>query len=271
MPELPEVEVTRRSFASAIAGATIVQVRLGQPLRWPLGCAPEQLCGLRVQQVRRRGKYLLLDLAPSAVLLIHLGMSGRLVFALHLPPAGTHDHCDLHTDRGILRLHDPRRFGAVVWAASEQAPIACKLLGALGMEPLEPQFTAHALHSALQTRRAAIKQVLLAGRVVVGVGNIYASEVLFLAGIDPRCPACAIDSVRSRRLHEAIRAVLHCAIEHGGTTLKDFASADGAIGHFQTQTRVYGREGQPCSQCGHAIERLVQGQRASYFCPHCQR
>lgn len=284
MPELPEVEVTRLSFASAIAGAQIEHVRLGKALRWPLGCAPEDLMGLRVRAVRRRAKYLLLDLSATTdplawqpqppieqgIVLVHLGMSGRLIFAPCVAPPQKHDHFDLHTSQGVLRLHDPRRFGAVVFVASEQALMARKLLGHLGLEPLSADFTPEALCRGLRARRAPIKQVLLAGHVVVGVGNIYASEVLFRAGIAPTSPACTIDEVRVHRLHQAIRTVLTSAIEHGGTTLKDFVSADGKSGHFQTQTQVYGRHGQPCLQCGRVIECIVQGQRSSYFCPHCQ-
>lgn len=270
MPELPEVEVTRQSFAAQIAGAHITAVRLGKPLRWPLGCAPEQLLGQQVLGVRRRGKYLLLDLS-GGLLLLHLGMSGRLRFAPALPPPGGHDHFDLDTDQGLLRLHDPRRFGAVVFAASEQSPVARKLLGGLGLEPLSADFTVAALQAGLARHRAPIKQVLLAGKVVVGVGNIYASEVLFLAGIRPTTAAAALGPVRLRRLQQAIGTVLTRAVERGGTTLRDFASADGNAGHFQTETKVYGRAGQPCVQCGAPIQSLVQGQRSSFYCPRCQR
>lgn len=270
MPELPEVEVTRQSFAAHIAGAHITAVRLGKPLRWPLGCAPEQLLGQQVLGVRRRGKYLLLDLS-GGLLLLHLGMSGRLRFAPALPPPGGHDHFDLDTDQGLLRLHDPRRFGAVVFTASEQSPVARKLLGELGLEPLSADFTVAALQAGLARHRAPIKQVLLAGKVVVGVGNIYASEVLFLAGIRPTTAAAVLGPVRVRRLQQAIGAVLTRAVERGGTTLRDFASADGNAGHFQTETKVYGRAGQPCVQCGAPIQSLVQGQRSSFYCPRCQR
>lgn len=272
MPELPEVEVTRQSFAARIAGAHITAVRLGKPLRWPLGCAPQALVGQQVLAVRRRGKYLLLDLS-AGLLLLHLGMSGSLRFAPapQLGPAGTHDHFELHTDRGLLRLHDPRRFGAAVFTPSEQSAQARKLLGGLGLEPLSDEFTAAALQAGLARHRAAIKQVLLAGKVVVGVGNIYASEVLFLAGIAPTAPACSLSALRCRRLQQAIREVLARAVARGGTTLRDFSSADGSAGHFQTETQVYGRAGQPCLRCGGTIESLVQGQRSSFYCPRCQR
>lgn len=270
MPELPEVEVTRRSFADAIAGASIQAVVLGKPLRWPLGVAPEALVGQRVLGVRRRGKYLLVDL-EHGLLLVHLGMSGSLRFAQGLPPRGAHDHFDMATDRGTLRLHDPRRFGAVLWVAGESDPQACRLLGGLGVEPLGDDFGFAAFHAGLRASRMPIKQLLLAGRLVVGVGNIYASEVLFLAGIRPTVRASRIGVQRARRLHGAIREVLARAVLQGGSTLRDFSSADGSAGHFQLQANVYGREGLPCRQCGSGVRLLRQGQRSSYFCPHCQR
>lgn len=270
MPELPEVEVTRRGIAQGIAGATITCATLGKPLRWPLGCATARLVGQRVLAVRRRGKYLLMDLSEG-LLLVHLGMSGSLRFARDLPAPGPHDHFDLATNHGVLRLHDPRRFGAVVFADSEQSPVARKLLDGLGMEPLSEGFTLEAFREGLRASRAPIKQVLLAGKVVVGVGNIYASEVLFLAGIRPTTSARAIGDGRVRRLHQAIREVLSLAVERGGTTLKDFSNADGNPGHFQLEARVYGREGVPCRTCGTPIRGLKQGQRSTYFCPRCQR
>ena len=270
MPELPEVEVTRRSFAQAITGARIEAVRMGKPLRWPLGCAPEALVGHVVSGVRRRGKYLLVD-TSGGILLLHLGMSGSLRFSPGLPAAGAHDHFDLCTSQGMLRLHDPRRFGAVVYARAEDDPVAAKLLGGLGMEPLSDAFTLAAFQAGLRKSHMPIKQLLLAGRLVVGVGNIYASEVLFLAGVRPTSKASRIGPVRVRKLHEAIRRVLARAVEMGGSTLRDFSSADGAAGHFQTQANVYGREGAPCPACSTPIRLVRQGQRSSYFCPACQR
>ena len=271
MPELPEVEVTRRSFSDAIAGAAVQGVALGKPLRWALGCEPQALVGRRVAGVRRRGKYLLVEL-DQGLLLMHLGMSGSLRFAAGLPEPGRHDHFDLATDRGTLRLHDPRRFGAVVWVPDLQDARARKLLGGLGMEPLdEAAFDFAAFHAGLRASRMPVKQLLLAGRLVVGVGNIYASEVLFLAGIRPTTPAASIGPVRARRLHAAIRQVLARAVQQGGSTLRDFSSADGSAGHFQTEARVYGREGQPCHGCGAPVQMLRQGQRSTFFCPRCQR
>ena len=181
MPELPEVEVTRLSFAGRIAGARIERVTMGKPLRWPLGCAPEELHGQQVLSVRRRGKYLLLDLSRG-LLLMHLGMSGSVSFGMDLSAPARHDHFDLVTSQGTLRLHDPRRFGAVVYAGSETDTVAQRLLGRLGVEPLSEAFDPQLFHQALKGRKAAIKLVLLAGETVVGVGNIYASEALFLAG-----------------------------------------------------------------------------------------
>lgn len=270
MPELPEVEVTRLSFADAIAGAKVMSVRLGKALRWPLGCPMAQLTGRTVLGVRRRGKYLLIDL-DEGLLLVHLGMSGSLRFARHLPPTGTHDHFEMVTTHGTLRLNDPRRFGAVVYADSEDAPEARKLLGKLGMEPLSDSFDVSQFHAGLKRRKAAIKQVLLAGDVVVGVGNIYASEALFLAGIRPTLSAARLSRPRCARLYAAIRDVLARAVAKGGSTLRDFSSADGERGYFQLEAMVYGREGQACRVCGTPIKSLRQGQRSTFYCPNCQK
>jgi len=269
MPELPEVEVTRRSFARAIEGARVVGVRVGKPLRWPLGCDGAVLVGRTVTTVGRRGKYLLLEF-DSGVLLIHLGMSGSLRFSDNLPLAGVHDHFELQTTQGGLRLTDPRRFGAVVYVSAITDPLALKLLGKLGMEPLSDDFDVGQFCAGLKQRKSAIKQVLLAGQLVVGVGNIYASEALFLAKISPLARADTLGRVRCARLHAAIRVVLSQAVERGGSTLRDFSSADGQTGHFQTQAMVYGRAGLPCRACGTMIESMRQGQRSTFFCPLCQ-
>ncbi len=271
MPELPEVEVTRRSFADRIAGACVQALRLGKPLRWPLGCEPQALVGREVHAVTRRGKYLLVHL-DQGVLLLHLGMSGSLQFAPALPPPGPHDHFDLQTSRGWLRLHDPRRFGAVVHVPSLEDARSRKLLDGLGVEPLEDgAFEPRAFHQALRQRRAAIKQVLLAGDLVVGVGNIYASEALFMAGIRPTRRADRLSAHRAERLHGAIVAVLQKAVTLGGSTLRDFSSAQGQSGYFQLDAMVYGREGLPCRVCGTPIKAMRQGQRSTFFCPACQR
>ena len=270
MPELPEVEVTRRSFAQSIAGGEVRGITMGKPLRWPLGVDPQSLVGRVVGHVGRRGKYLLVEM-DQGVLLIHLGMSGSLRFAVDLPPMGKHDHFEMVTNLGVLRLHDPRRFGAVVYVPSMSDPIAQKLLGGLGMEPLSSDFVWADFRQGLRKSRAQIKPLLLNGRLVVGVGNIYASEVLFLAGIHPAAAADSISDVAARRLYDAIQAVLARAVERGGSTLKDFANADGQAGHFQLEACVYAREGQTCTRCDFQISCMQQGQRSTYFCPHCQR
>jgi len=270
MPELPEVEVTRLSFADRIAGGRILSVTTGKPLRWPLGCTPGALAGSTVRAVRRRGKYLLVDL-DHGLLLIHLGMSGSLVFSSGLPGAGVHDHFDMVTSRGTLRLHDPRRFGAVVFADSEDAEVARKLLGHLGMEPLSEGFDLRAFQSELKARKSAIKQVLLAGEVVVGVGNIYACEALYLAGIRPTTRSCRLSLARMAVLHAAIRQVLARAVVRGGSTLRDFTNAHGDSGEFQQEAMVYGRAGQPCRVCNGLVQSMRQGQRSTFFCRTCQQ
>ena len=270
MPELPEVEVTRRSFADRIAGAQVRALSLGKPLRWPLGCEPSSLAGRQVRSVARRGKYLLVHL-DEGVLLLHLGMSGSLQFAPSLPPRGVHDHFELLTSHGVLRLHDPRRFGAVVYAPSLEDARVLKLLGRLGVEPLEVGFEAVSFHRALKLRRSAIKQVLLAGDIVVGVGNIYASEALFMSGIHPALRADRLSKPRAARLHAAIVSVLQRAVALGGSTLRDFSSAEGQSGYFQLDAMVYGREGQPCRVCATPVKAMRQGQRSTFFCPACQK
>lgn len=270
MPELPEVEVTRRSFAQAISGARVLSVELGKPLRWPLGCDPAVLVDRVVTGVRRRGKYLLLDF-DEGLLLLHLGMSGSLRFMQERGRMGLHDHFEMVTSAGVLRLNDPRRFGAVVYAYSPSDPVVHRLLGKLGMEPLSADFRWDVFFSGLRSSRAPVKQVLLGGRLVVGVGNIYASETLFLAGIRPTMEAARIGPIRARRLYEAIHQVLELAVLRGGSTLRNFSSADGSVGHFQSEAHVYGREGAPCHTCGATVRMVRQGQRSSFFCPRCQR
>lgn len=270
MPELPEVEITRRSFASRIQGATTLSVRLGKPLRWPLGCAPAEIESQGVVAVVRRGKYLWLELERGG-LLLHLGMSGSLAFSATPSEPGPHDHFDLVTTHGTLRLTDPRRFGAAVWSPSMSSGAAARLLDGLGIEPFDPAFTGLYLCSALRHRRASIKQALLAGDVVVGAGNIYACEALFEAGIDPRLRAGRLSRPRCDRLADAVRSTLARALDLGGSTLRDFRDAHGLAGEFQLHAKVYGQAHQPCPRCGAAIRRIMQGQRATYFCPGCQR
>jgi formamidopyrimidine-DNA glycosylase len=278
MPELPEVEVTRRSFAERIAGARVLSVRLGAPLRWPLGCLPATLLDRTVGLAIRRGKYLWLPLAGAHAgadggLLLHLGMSGSLSFDATgaAAPVGKHDHFDLVTTRGVLRLTDPRRFGAVVWSPALDAPPAATLLARLGVEPFDAALTPQSFHAALQRRRTAVKSALLAGKIVVGAGNIYACEALFAAEIDPRMRCCNLSRPRAERLLAGIRTTLARALELGGSSLRDFRDAHGSDGAYQLEARVYGRDGQPCTRCGTTLRRIVQAQRATFFCPGCQK
>ncbi|MEI7464942.1 MAG: bifunctional DNA-formamidopyrimidine glycosylase/DNA-(apurinic or apyrimidinic site) lyase [Burkholderiales bacterium] len=282
MPELPEVEVTRLSFADRIGGATVASVRIGKPLRWPLGIEPSHLTGLRVGEVTRRGKYLWLPLrsgglSPSAGppgdggLLLHLGMSGSLAFSPQIAAPGAHDHFDLATDRGTLRLTDPRRFGAVVWSPALNTGMAGKLLASLGLEPFDAAFDGVHMHAALQRRRVAIKLALMGGDIVVGAGNIYTCEALFSAGIDPRTRSDRLSRPRCQRLAQAIRQTLQAALDLGGSTLRDFRNAHGMVGQFQLSARVYGRAGQACAVCATPVRRIVQAQRSTFFCPTCQK
>jgi len=271
MPELPEVEISRRSFAPTLEGARLLEIQLGKPLRWPLGIAPAQLGGAVIGLAQRRGKYIWLPLGEHGVLLLHLGMSGALSLDDGVAPLGRHQHLGLRTDRGRLLLTDPRRFGAVVWSKSLDDDPARKLLAGLGAEPFDPLLTASALRKAWQGRRSSIKQALLAGDVVVGAGNIYACEALFIAGIRPTTPAGRVSLARCERLLAAVRDVLARALELGGSTLRDFSDAHGVAGAYQQQAGVYGREGQACPRCGATIRRIVQAQRSTYHCPRCQR
>lgn len=273
MPELPEVEVTRLSLVDRLHGARTLHAKLGLPLRWPLGCETAVLADRRIDGLTRRGKYLWLAFEADRGdgLLLHLGMSGSLNLALEPRPAGPWDHFELATTAGLLRLTDPRRFGAVVWSPSLDDGMAARLLGALGVEPLSPGFDGAWLHERFRNRRVAVKQALLGGQVVVGVGNIYASEALFEARIDPRTRCDRLSRPRCDRLATAVRNVLGRAVALGGSTLRDFRDAHGMSGAFQSEARVYDREGLPCLTCGGPIRRLVQGQRSTYFCPACQK
>ena len=294
MPELPEVEVTRRSVAGALRGARVREVQMGLPLRWPLGHDARELVGAECGEMSRRGKYLWLPLTrpvpglarqlpglplpaaataapPSAGgLLIHLGMSGALAFGQAPSEPGPYDHFRLLTDRGCLWLTDPRRFGAVVWSGALDAEPARKLLSVLGLEPFDPALDEAGFHAGLRARRTPVKTALLSGELVVGAGNIYACEALHLARIDPRTPSNKISRPRAALLLSAVRQVLGRAIEAGGSTLKDF-SANGAAGHYQEQAQVYGRAGAACNTCGTTVRRIVQGQRSTFFCAVCQK
>ncbi len=274
MPELPEVEVTRRGIEGPLRGQRVTGARLGKPLRWPLGVAPAALAGSVVGPVGRRGKYLWLPLdgGPAAGgLLLHLGMSGSLALVEGAAAPGPHDHFDLVTTGGTLRLTDPRRFGAVVWSPSLADDPAARLLAPLGAEPFDETLTPEAFHAALQRRRAPVKAVLLAGDVIVGAGNIYACEALHLAGIHPALRADRISRPRAARLLVALRDTLARALALGGSTLRDFRDAHGMDGAYQATAHVYGRAGERCQRCGGTVRRIVQGQRATYFCLACQK
>jgi formamidopyrimidine-DNA glycosylase len=274
MPEMPEVEVTRISLAHRLHGAQVLSARSGKPLRWSLGCRPAALQGMTIGELARRGKYLWMPLRGAqrqGGLLLHLGMSGSL--ALHegqAPPRGSHDHFELVTSAGTLRLTDPRRFGAVLWSASLTSLPARRLLEPLGAEPFDPALTAATFHAACRGRRASIKSVLLAGDLVVGAGNIYACEALFHAGIDPRSRCNRLTLPRCERLLASLRTTLTEAITLGGSTLRDFRDAHGVAGGFQNQAQVYGRAGLPCWKCSTPVRRVVQGQRSTFYCPRCQ-
>ena len=269
MPELPEVEVTRRGLEHQLVGRKIGPVAVREPrLRWRVPAMVRRLSGREVRAVKRRGKYLLLDCGDGH-LIVHLGMSGSLRLVAPGTAPGKHDHVDVTIGERLLRLRDPRRFGALLWT---EGPLdAHPLLRHLGIEPLSRALDARSLHALTRSSRVHIKPFLMDGRRVVGVGNIYASESLFLAGIDPRTPARRISLDGCRKLVPAIKATLRAAIRAGGSTLRDFVGSDGAEGCFQLRAWVYDREGKPCRRCGTKIRRLVQGQRATYFCPACQR
>jgi formamidopyrimidine-DNA glycosylase len=271
MPELPEVETTRRGLLPHVVGRRIrgVVVRNGA-LRWPV---PANLGRLlkdeEVVDVRRRGKYLLFD-CRRGHLLVHLGMSGRLTLVPEGEPARQHDHVDVRFEGArALRLTDPRRFGAMLWVRGKAEDHA--LLRGLGLEPFDAAFTGAALHERARGRRVAVKHFLMDAHVVTGVGNIYASEALFHAGIHPQRAAGRISRARWDRLAASVRATLERALAAGGTTLRDFASAEGHPGWFQNECAVYGREGKPCRVCGTPIRQLRQGQRSTFYCPRCQR
>jgi formamidopyrimidine-DNA glycosylase len=238
-------------------------------LRWPVPRGlPARLAGQRILDVRRRAKYLLIDL-ERGTLIAHLGMSGSLrILPADTPPLA-HDHYDLVLDSGsCLRFNDPRRFGCLLWVTGDAGQH--RLLARLGPEPLEKGFDTAYLASKARGRRVAIKQFLMDQQVVVGVGNIYASESLYRAGVDPRRAAGRVPRAKLERVVAAVREVLGAAIRHGGTTLRDYVNADGAPGYFRQDLFVYERAGQPCRRCGSAIRQLVQGQRSTYFCPACQ-
>ena len=266
MPELPEVETTRLGLLPRLRGRVLKRIVVRNPrLRWPVPDDLEaRLAGLTLNSLARRGKYLLFDFG-AVTQIVHLGMSGSLRFAGPEEPPALHDHVDwLFDDGTTLRLRDPRRFGAVLWTDDAARH---PLLAHLGPEPLTPAFDAAYLHAQCQRRSVAIKQVIMDAQVVVGVGNIYASESLFHAGIRPGTAARRLSRPACARLAAAIRQVLTAAIAAGGSSLRDYVASDGELGYFQLQTRVYDRAGLPCKICATPIRRIVQGQRASFYCP----
>ncbi len=271
MPELPEVETTRRGLAPALLGQRIEQAVVRERrLRWPLPVDfAARLAGLTVRAVRRRAKYLLIE-TDGGTLVIHLGMSGSLRVVPADTPAKSHDHIDLVLGSGrCVRFNDPRRFGSFHFVTDD--PALHPLLRHLGPEPLSEDFNPAALHARTRKRRVAIKQLLMNAAIVVGVGNIYASEALFHAGIAPGMAAGRLSLPEAERLVTAVKQVLASAIEVGGTTLRDYVNAEGSPGYFRQKLYVYERAGEPCRVCCTPIRRRVQGQRATYWCPTCQR
>ncbi|MDO8907345.1 MAG: bifunctional DNA-formamidopyrimidine glycosylase/DNA-(apurinic or apyrimidinic site) lyase [Pseudohongiella sp.] len=271
MPELPEVETSRRGIDPHVSGRTVTKtiVRQGK-LRWPVPVQIiSELSGQTILGTDRRGKYLLLNTAAGC-LIIHLGMSGSVRIVDNSQPAGKHDHVDIEFTGGvILRYHDPRRFGCILWSAhpSDQHP----LLRDLGPEPLSEEFTADYLFARSRGRKTPIKSFIMDSHVVVGVGNIYANEALFMAGIRPQAEAGAMSRARLQRLVASIKEVIAHAITVGGTTLRDFVGGDGKPGYFQQSLRVYGRGGEACKSCGSVLKEIRQTQRSSVYCARCQR
>jgi formamidopyrimidine-DNA glycosylase len=274
MPELPEVETTRRGIDMLITGRRLRTLLVREPrLRWPIPPdLPAAVAGRTVLACTRRGKYVLLHF-EHGVQIVHLGMSGSLCHIAEGEAPRKHDHVEWIFDHATLRLHDPRRFGAVLWHPLTAGPIQDHpLLANLGIEPFDPCFNGALLQRHFRNRSAAIKQVLLAGDVVVGVGNIYASESLFQARIHPCRSAQRLSRARCDRLAEAIRMTLACALEAGGSTLRDYVGAAREPGsYFEKYAAVYGRANQPCRVCQKSIRRIVQGGRATYYCPQCQK
>ncbi|WP_353153790.1 bifunctional DNA-formamidopyrimidine glycosylase/DNA-(apurinic or apyrimidinic site) lyase [Pollutimonas bauzanensis] len=274
MPELPEVETTRRGIATVMPGHELLQfVVYESRMRWPVpDDLSQKISGHTVLSCERRGKYLLINFAHGTQI-IHLGMSGSLRRATPDEPRRKHDHAEWIFEDARFLLHDPRRFGAILWHDAADGPIAGHpMLAKLGIEPFDPLFTPQYLHQHLQGKTLAIKQALLAGHIVVGVGNIYASESLFRARINPRTAAGTISLDRCRRLTAAIQQTLGDALESGGSTLRDYVNATGEPGaYFDIYAAVYEKAGKPCAVCATPIRRIVQGQRATYYCPKCQR
>lgn len=270
MPELPEVETTRRGILEAVVGHRVKALAVHQPrLRWPVPAELSQIKGQRIDRLDRRGKYLIFGTRKGSAL-VHLGMSGSLRLARPDEARRLHDHIELTLDSGwLLRFHDPRRFGCFLWLT--EPPETHPLLASLGPEPLEGDFDGHYLLQRAQGRQAPVKSFLMDSHVVVGVGNIYANEALYRAGIHPTRAAGRISAERYIRLAEAVQQILRQAIEQGGTTLKDFISGHSEPGYFQQKLDVYGRAGLPCHTCGTALKEIRISGRSTVYCPQCQR
>ncbi|MDP2229263.1 MAG: bifunctional DNA-formamidopyrimidine glycosylase/DNA-(apurinic or apyrimidinic site) lyase [Moraxellaceae bacterium] len=270
MPELPEVETTRRGILPATKGYRVLSVAVHNPqLRWPVPAELAQMAGQRITNIRRRGKYLLLD-TPAGTALVHLGMSGSLRLEHPHSTLRTHDHVVLQLESGFeLRLHDPRRFGCFLWITTP--PDEHPLLATLGPEPLEEDFDGKHLFLRSRQKSAPIKAFIMDSHVVVGVGNIYATEALYRSGIHPLRAAGRISSTRYDRLASEIKAILAYAIERGGTTLRDFVNGHGEPGYFQLELDAYGRGGQPCNSCHHTLKEARLSGRSTVYCPNCQR
>lgn len=274
MPELPEVETTLRGIAPYLRNHHIESVVITQPqLRWPVSSELQTLTHLRVLSLRRRAKYLIIDTEHGNTdpghIIIHLGMSGSLRIVNQDEPHRKHDHVEFRLSSGkLMRYHDPRRFGAVLWTATGVDEHV--LIKKLGPEPLDDDFDSEYLHRATRKRKAAIKNLIMDSHVVVGVGNIYASESLFLAGVRPGLAAGRITRAQASGIVTAIKQVLSDAIDQGGTTLRDFVNSDGAPGYFQQTLNVYGRSGELCRQCKAQIKSKTIGQRSTFYCPDCQ-
>jgi formamidopyrimidine-DNA glycosylase len=270
MPELPEVETTRRGIERAARGCRISEFRIYEHrLRWPIDRSlPQQLTGQQIVEVDRRAKYLLLRLS-GGTLILHLGMSGSLRLLPQQAERISHDQFDLYLDCGLtLRFNDPRRFGSLHYTTAD--PSQHKLLRSLAPEPFDEAFNADYLYRITRRRSASIKQLLMNGRLVTGVGNIYASEALFRARINPKKAARKLTGAECARVVRAVRAALRAAIKAGGTTLRDYVGTDGNPGYFRQKLYVYERDGQACRVCATLVRRITQGQRSTYFCPHCQ-
>lgn len=270
MPELPEVETSRRGIAPWIENQSVIELVIrDRRLRWPIPASMEEhLTGRKIHAVRRRAKYLLFDTDHGSAIL-HLGMSGSVRIIDSLEPATKHDHVDIRFANGkALRFRDPRRFGSLLWAFNAEEH---ELLRDLGPEPLSAEFDAHYLWEKSRGRKVTIKQFIMNASVVVGVGNIYASEALFGAGIHPKRAAGRVSATRLAALVASIKSVLERAIEAGGTTLQDFYGGDGEPGYFKQQLNVYGRDKRPCRTCKTEIRAVVLGQRSTFYCHHCQR